>query len=767
MIEEDVIDVSYNDENSILAVDVGFDEQENVKIDHSKINLNDLLMDKAQATEFYGILPKKKPLYIPKQIYFIYNRKIQKALPVQTYAPCFNDYYVKMFNINEEDIPDNIIKIPKIGYNIHTKQIVYSESNGFIPIDTTLSIRDSPSTSYYTDNILNPSEASTVLPMSVSKPYMYKMFNNEIHGDPKIFNAVNRFIHRTAVPIIYSKQLFATKSMMYSEIINHNEQTKLRELGLEAVTIPYGNKRIKLTEYTDFPKFSNKHDQTLSRCHITEKLPMKVIHELTRGTPNTHFINEYCVYDSKDGVYLLQLEKFLSTQDYDSLKPEEKIFPVLCRHEYLQFVDPDFQQLSKECFVKGKCRYCNQEIFSETVDNKFDIDPNCYFALQYYAKILARFYIDPTDFQNGFNALVSQLFVNNSRTDSLLKYDNTRIYSYIFTTAMKYVRKNDGFSVSGKSVTKLDEYIKEIVDKARVDVTQSELTEKPYNKKLLDAFVARFCNIKFTKHGPLHSLELQVKKDALRMSKKELLNYHPLLFLLERKLWSRKIQRQLHETIEQKSVEARFDKLETHFLTENEISSMIFNARGICPVKSYHCFKSDGVCKHCGYFKGMTYKKNKKESEEYANKWTKNYNSLTVPEMMREDLLIKHDFEFNTVDDLKKAAQESTIKNFKDYLSKTLKVSFEIEEHEKTVEDYMQQLSNPQVIRQMKTMIINNALSVPAKDIQSLSTEDTMSIVLYFVSIGKIGFSSVRRLLQKRIKNKTQELISFTISTLL
>ena len=769
MIESDVINVEDTNEQKVVTVDTGFDEQESVNVDRSEVNVHELIREQKQANEFFGILNKKPeyekhPMHI--NLFYTYLRKLIRYKDIQPYAPIFNEYYQNLYGAITEPPSDSLIKQQKIGYNIHTKRLISTEYGGISEVDTKINILGTDDAVTMSDMMLHPYESAIRAPIALSKAHIYKIFNNYYINNPKVFNTINRFAHRIRIPSISTKLYYATNKMIYSELISYLDELKRREIYCPNVMIPFTKNDMKLEFVCNYPKFPDSSVHTLSRCHITEKLPMKIINELTRGTPNVHFIQNSCSYDEKTGTYLLKLDNFLTADEYNVLSENEKIFPVLCRHEYLQYVDPDYEALAKECFIKGKCRYCNTEIFSDTVDNKFEVSSTCYFAIQYYAKLASKFFVNAQDIVNGINGLASALFLNATLSKEFIMYDNSRVYSFIIGSILSYVHSHDDFPINPKNVTKLDNLIKDVFDHANIDMKPKVITEEPKNKELLTAFIMVHCKPGDVKREDLYSLKNlvhdEISKKLCELGPEEMHKYHTMMFYLNRKLWSRGTYRQLHNNIEKKNVDAMFKVEDNVKLSDAEVNKLISIARGICPVNAFHEYGSKG-CKHCGYVKGLSFKKTPKEAREYAEKWTNSFKTLSMVEVLTEDLLLNPHIDFASVKELLAATKNSTITSFVDHLMASDCLEIYEGSPELVKQEYGKAIYEKIVIKQLKNIIHSNAVLIPISDIDALTDDQVISIILYLVSIGRVGFSSIVRLVQKRVKNSMLKFIITTV----
>ena len=69
-------------------------------------------------------------------------------------------------------------------------------------------------------------------------------------------------------------------------------------------------------------------------------------------------------------------------------------------------------------------------------------------------------------------------------------------------------------------------------------------------------------------------------------------------------------------------------------------------------------------------------------------------------------------------------------------------------------------LKNLVAYRQLKRIICEHCHMISTKDINKLKESEIIKIILYFVSIKLIGFSSVVRLVQKRVSQKYNQDLS-------
>ena len=340
--------------------------------------------------------------------------------------------------------------------------------------------------------------------------------------------------------------------------------------------------------------------------------------------------------------------------------------PICCRHEYLEHIQVQINDLIQECSREGACKYCGAELIGEATESAFDNDikplVGTYInaiskhidevsllntlmisARNFRREIVGEDELSTMNFINVKTAIVTlMLYYICVNTANTVQY-NAKKYGILMKILEKnwiqlafvseplssLVQRKDDF----KSLEKLIDYIKTTCSKHRIDTS----------KRLKD-YEMLPVNVLFDKEMKLTNDVKDYESEVTNDVQKIFTNGYDKMLEFNKLVLIEALSEYIIETIERsgiKDFENIYNKealnIENINTLLNEIGVSSKNLKEIikdiyinyCPYGVFHEFNEDNVCKHCGCLNiDVVKEKNKRDDAAIKAYMKLDYNKI-------------------------------------------------------------------------------------------------------------------------------------------
>lgn len=365
---------------------------------------------------------------------------------------------------------------------------------------------------------------------------------------------------------------------------------------------------------------------------------------------------------TKPGKYFDELKAILKLNPengFYSYSVDNTLLPVLCTHEYMIYEGRPLSEVSIQCYKKGKCKYCGQELNAYHEQVKDNLPPKIYDLIYKYMDTINE-NIEVSSLMFVLFSLIYDSIKTNVDNADVKNYDSTVVafaglYLYVVymktKTAINYNNKINKFLDSVKKYWAEVGWTSNMIDSATTNTSMftnmSNITElireKIYTNdiKFLDLLPA---SILFGVNvDPKDYDKLEAKTEMQKMWKDGVDKVKQFNELFEKtllKFWK-------FDRIKDKVNDIGKEKINTEFslfdIKKSDVKNgekFFFTTCGTyCPVSSFHSWGAGGssgsgnVCSYCGLKKDLSNK------QEVYNKYQLEINSsyLQKPKVLPDD----------------------------------------------------------------------------------------------------------------------------------
>ena len=366
--------------------------------------------------------------------------------------------------------------------------------------------------------------------------------------------------------------------------------------------------------------------------------------------------SKYLNYRIRDKYKIVQIPKelqqkfnqigryFAEIRDILKLNPKNGFYsytvdginiPVICKHEYMTFDGVPPAEISIECYRKGKCKYCGQELNAYHEQIKESLPPRIYDLIyKYIATINENVEVDALMYVL-FNLLFDAIQAN-IKTSNVKNYDASVVaFAALFLYKVYVVTKGkiNYNSKVGKFLDSVREY------GSAVGWSQEKMDMALNNKQMfrnIDNITEIIREKIYTNEITfLESLPLSVmfdqnvdprEKDKLKATNKiqelyldgdEKMNiFNDILDKAIKSLWKFSKLNDFVKGIDKINVKTKVTQIKSTTV-KNGKKFFDLMCKTYCPINEIHVFNNGKVCEHCGIKNDFS---NKKEIyEKYQN----------------------------------------------------------------------------------------------------------------------------------------------------
>ena len=335
---------------------------------------------------------------------------------------------------------------------------------------------------------------------------------------------------------------------------------------------------------------------------------------------------------NQPGKYFAEIKKYLKLQPngfycYDL---NGIMVPILCKHEWMSYQGKPPNIISIECYKKGKCKYCGQEMMAYHEQVRENLPPKIYDLIYKYMATINE-NIEETSLLYALFTLIYDSIAENVNRKSVKNYDAVIVayaglYLYVIYLSTKsgihYNNKVNKFLDSVKQYWSEVGWTNETITKAaqntkmfpNMDKMTDIIKEKIYDNKITFLDVLPLSILFHTNADPMKLDELVAKTKMQKLWKEgpEKMNQFNTLFSKSlMSLWKFTNLQNNIEKLGKKSIKINYEvpviKTETVKNGEKFFYGM---CEEYCPVSYIHEWNGNGnVCKHCGLKKDLSNKK--------------------------------------------------------------------------------------------------------------------------------------------------------------
>ena len=237
--------------------------------------------------------------------------------------------------------------------------------------------------------------------------------------DPKTFeiqNYVSKIINPLPKYVTSNEKIIEKLNtlVLYAPIY---EQSKINSYFDEFATI-----KLKPITYTN-----ETHTSITEKANVV-KLPYELRKKIAHISQEFENIKDKLKLNKETGYY-----------HYEFMDGDKKIsFPILCRHEYMIYDGKSMPEISIECHLEGKCKYCGNDMISYDVV-VHEVLPTVFYSIIYS---FVNTFGEAPDEEGLFKFLLS-LFMNELQNHRKVYSDETKLITltYLFYGHIHYISK--------------------------------------------------------------------------------------------------------------------------------------------------------------------------------------------------------------------------------------------------------------------------------------------------------------------------------------
>ena len=318
-------------------------------------------------------------------------------------------------------------------------------------------------------------------------------------------------------------------------------------------------------------------------------------------------------YNEATGYYSIQLkETRVKSGTYD--------LDVMCRHEYMRYNGERYQTIALECYDKGKCKYCGEQMVPFIEDTSVELPSGVYSVIFTFVESLK----SKVNESVMINMFVKFIIQEVAKHEQLKSEEEVIAFAYLFIYrcytlslgTVEYVKKkaNDFVSNAKNAISVLG------MSKNEIDRAAEELF--PDSKQLIGIFKDSIFNeVSFTDAFLYTVLFDDPSMKAVQeiYNSDHMKDFNTNTMIEYCKLWVYKVKRtvdKVNTAVELKRPSHKFDD-----------SALLAFFRGTwrsyCPENGSHDYAGD-TCKYCGI------NRNGKNIEEVFKKYVETVSSTYV-----------------------------------------------------------------------------------------------------------------------------------------
>ena len=421
-----------------------------------------------------------------------------------------------------------------------------------------------------------------------------------ISNSPNTFSDVDYILTKIKNPITYT---------MTKNIKNVEKSMSLVEF---APMMAYKIKHAKCSTYKREKSQTSYNSPRIKEKYKITLIPKDLQHKFNKPSKYFEEIKTVIELNEENGFYSYHL---------DNLS-----IPILCKHEYMIYAGKPMREISLECYMNGKCKYCGQEINAYHEQIKELLPPKIYDLIYKYMATINE-NIDESSLMNVLFSLVYDSIKTNIDSTNVDNYDAsivafTALYLYVV-----YMRTKDSINYNIKIAKYIDSakkywaeigWTNEVIEKSIKDSsTFSNMTnidqiirEKIYTNDIsfLDVLPV---SIMFNKSvHPKDYNNLEANTQIQKMWKSgidKMIDYNKLFYKSVLSKWKFTCVDNVINKI--KSINTTF-KLADIKLPPMKNGEKFFymTCENYCPVSNFHAWEKN-TCKYCGMKKDLSNKK--------------------------------------------------------------------------------------------------------------------------------------------------------------
>ena len=296
--------------------------------------------------------------------------------------------------------------------------------------------------------------------------------------------------------------------------------------------------------------------------------------------------------------------------------------PIMCKHEFMSYSGVSLSEISIECYKRGKCKYCGQELIPYHERSRESLPPKVYDMIYRY---IATFK-NPVDTNSVMNILFNVIFElvkANIPKDSGSKYENYVVaFSAVYIYGLYIASKKSSIEYTRRIATYIDllrdywsgvGWNQEVIDKTISDKkimgdllgVLNQIINKIYRNEfvfsdMLPASIL-FNKILIPNESETPKPKTEVQKLYIENMSK-LGEYNDLIRILS--MISRKYESLYNNITKYKTVdyETVIKTISVKNIEDKDIEKFYsLVVKYYCPENGYHEFTNkQDTCKHCG-----------------------------------------------------------------------------------------------------------------------------------------------------------------------
>lgn len=377
----------------------------------------------------------------------------------------------------------------------------------------------------------------------------------------------------------------------------------------------------------------------------------------------------------KPGKYFDEVKNVLKLNPetgFYSYKLDDLLIPILCTHEYMTYDGKSPSEISIECYKKGKCKYCGQELMAYHEQYKENLPPKIYDLIYRYIGTIsenieesALMYslftliydaiqenINKADVKNydatvvAFSALY--LYAIYTNTKETINYNNHRINRFL-DSAKKY------WSEVGWTNDTIEEAINDSPILSNMKNVEEIIKEKIYKNEIKFSDLLPVSTLFDKNIEPKDYDKLEPKSETQKLWKTgKMENFNKLFDKAQLILWKFVLIKNFIDKMSKEKIKVNFEIPNIKQSTVKNGEKFFFASCGTyCPASEFHVFSS-GACKFCGIKKDLSNKKDiyNKFQNVINNSYLQEPYILSNERFKIDKLYHKKDIEAYKADDL-------------------------------------------------------------------------------------------------------------------